>query len=160
MKSNNDPVKSNANYKQNKILFIDDNDDHWDLIRSTLNQCLPLATIVRAASSQQAQTLLEQWQYQEWEHPKLILLDLYLPENQDGWNLLEQIKAMPAPLSKIPVVMFSSSDSRADIRTAYQLGVSAYMIKPVSFEDWLSHFQTFCLYWWKTASLLPTQYTF
>jgi CheY-like chemotaxis protein len=158
MKNNIDQAKIKANFKLAKILVVDDSDDHWRLIQKAIQQVLAEVTSERAASPAQALTLLEEWQYQEWEVPKQILLDLYMPEAEDGWGLLRQIKSMPAPISQVPIVMLSSSTSSADIMKAYELGVSSYLVKPNNFEDWLTYFQELRTYWWETVSLPLLQY--
>ncbi|SOD89988.1 response regulator [Spirosoma fluviale] len=159
MKSNNEQVKIKANFNLAKVLVIDDSDDHWHLIQKALKTCLPEVASVRAASPQQALTLLKEWETQEWELPKQILLDLYLPDRKDGWGILQQIKAMPAPLNQIPIVMLSSSTDNYDILEAYQLGVSSYLVKPGSYDEWLAYFQELRAYWWETTTLPPLQFT-
>jgi CheY-like chemotaxis protein len=49
----------------------------------------------------------------------------------DGFHVLEFLKSNPA-MSLIPVVMLSSSDDADDIRQAYVLGASSYMVKPAT----------------------------
>lgn len=125
-----------------------------------MRQCISEVTAQRVSTIEQALTLLEDWRYQEWEIPKLILLDLYLPTNVDGLQLLRQIRAMSAPISKIPIVMLTSSTDRTDIEEAYQLGISAYMVKPIEFADWLTCFCQLRTYWLETVTLPPIQYRF
>ncbi|MVM38095.1 response regulator [Spirosoma sp. HMF3257] len=160
MKTNDAHSLIKANFKLAKVLIVEDNDDHWILIKQAMQQCLSEVTPVRVATPEQALTLLNEWHYQEWEIPKLILLDLYLPTIQAGWELLEQIKKMPSPLNQIRIVMLSSSEVPSDILKAYQLGVSSYLVKPASFADWVTYFQELRAYWWETVSLPPTQYSF
>ncbi len=67
-----------------------------------------------------------------YEFPSYILTDLKMAPG-DGFHLLEFLKNNPA-LSVIPVVMFSASEDSDDIRHAYLLGASSYMVKPGSIE--------------------------
>ena len=158
MKNNDGYLQNKANFRRAKLLAIEDNDDQWLLIQKALTEILPEITTVRVSTPAQALALLEEWQTQEWEIPKLILLDLYLPQNSDGWDLLQQIKKMPPPFNRIPIVMLSSSMSKTDIRTAYELGISSYLVKPVDFQEWLSYFRELRIYWWETVTLPPLQY--
>ncbi|SFC87527.1 response regulator [Spirosoma endophyticum] len=158
MKSNDSYQENKANFRQAKILVIDDNNDQWLLIQKAMQEVLPEVTVVWVSETTQALLLLEEWQTQEWEIPKMILLDLYMPENSDGWNLLQQIKRMPSPCDRIPIVMLSASINKTDIRTAYELGVSSYLIKPIDFQDWIAYFQELRTYWWETVTLPPLQY--
>ena len=160
MKKNEDQLTSRANFVLAKVLIVEDNDDHWYLIQQAMQQIIPEVKPVRAATPQQALSLLNEWRYQEWEVPKLILMDLYLPYSDDGWQLLEQIKAMPSPFQQIRIVMLSSSEITADIVKGYQLGITSYLVKPVIFADWLTYFRELRAYWWETVSLPVTQYTF
>ena len=62
-----------------------------------------------------------------------VLLDLKLPKI-DGLEVLEQIKADPA-LKFAPVLMLTSSREEQDLIRSHDLGVDAYVVKPVSFYD-------------------------
>jgi two-component system response regulator len=63
--------------------------------------------------------------------PAVILLDLKMPK-VDGIEVLRQIKGDPA-LKRIPVVMMTSSREEQDVLNSYELGVNAYVVKPVKF---------------------------
>ena len=144
-----------ANFRNAKVLIVEDKDDQWVLMSRAWQECLNEVTAVRVATIQQAMTLLDEWCHQEWEIPKLILLDLYLPQKEDGLQLLSWIKAMPAAINLIPVVMFSSSADPADIDQAYTSGIAAYLVKPVEFAEWLTYFLALRAYWWETVTLPP-----
>ncbi len=64
--------------------------------------------------------------------PKVILLDLKMPR-VNGIELLEKIKADDRT-KKIPVVVLTSSKEDPDIKRCYELGVNAYVVKPVNLE--------------------------
>ena len=158
MKSFHDQSRGKANFKRAKVLVIEDSDDHWLLIERAMQECLLEVTPVRAASPQQALAFLHEWQHQEWEIPKLVIQDLYLPDRAAGWQLLRQIKQMPAPFCQVPVIMLSSSNDCNDIMEAYSLGAASYLVKPTTFAGWLTYFQELRIYWWETVSLPPLQY--
>jgi CheY-like chemotaxis protein len=67
--------------------------------------------------------------------PVVILLDLKMPR-VDGLEVLRQIKSDPE-LKLIPVVMMTSSCEEQDVVRSYQLGVNAYVVKPVRFEQFI-----------------------
>jgi CheY-like chemotaxis protein len=160
MKSNDDQSRIKANFRRAKVLIIEDNEDQWVLIKRAMQQCISEVTPVRVATPAQALALLKEWESQEWEIPKLILLDLYLPESTDGWGLLQQIKNMPAPFKQIPIVMLSSSSVSTDIRKGYELGISSYVVKPIDYSEWITYIQELRAYWWETVSLPPLHYSF
>lgn len=159
MKSNQEQARIKANLRQSKVLIIDDSDDQWLLMKRAFQEALPEVTPVRVSAPDQATALLDEWRTQEWEIPKLILLDLYLPDNTDGWQLLKKIKSMPPPICQILVVMFSSSVNTTDITTAYELGVASYLVKPVNYESWVSYFMELRTYWWETVTLPPLHFS-
>ena len=66
-------------------------------------------------------------------HPLFVLLDLKMPK-MDGLEVLRQLKS-ETRLKNIPVVIFSSSGEQSDILRSYQLGVNAYVVKPVDFQQ-------------------------
>lgn len=67
--------------------------------------------------------------------PAVILLDLKMPK-VDGLEVLRQIKGDPR-LKVIPVVVMTSSREEQDLVNSYQLGVNAYVVKPVKFQDFV-----------------------
>ena len=77
--------------------------------------------------------------------PKLILLDLKLPK-VDGLQVLERIKS-DADLRQIPVVMLTSSREERDLVQSYQLGVNAYVVKPVGFQEFIQAVQEVGGFW-------------
>src|SRR5438445_200143 len=68
-------------------------------------------------------------------NPALVLLDLKMPK-VDGIEVLRQIKA-DSSLKSIPVVMLTSSREEQDLVRSYELGVNAYVVKPVAFHEFI-----------------------
>jgi CheY-like chemotaxis protein len=64
----------------------------------------------------------------------------------DGLEVLRQVKSDPA-LKNIPVVVLTSSDQDQDIVESYDLGVNAYVIKPVAFDKFVEVVKQLCLFW-------------
>lgn len=79
------------------------------------------------------------------EMPKLILLDLKMPR-VDG---LEVLKALKSDQSRrlIPVVIMTSSKEERDIVESYKLGVNAYIVKPVDFDQFVHAVTQVGLFW-------------
>ena len=77
--------------------------------------------------------------------PALVLLDLKMPK-MSGLDVLREMRAMPE-LASIPVVMMTSSREESDVATAYQLGCNAFVVKPVSFKDFIETVKTLGLFW-------------
>lgn len=158
MKCTGHSITGRTSSKPVRIFLVEDNEDQGTLIQKIVQQSLPNVQIVWARSPEQALVQLDAWTYQEWEIPKLILMDLYMPDRIDGLALLEYIKNMPFPLGQVPVVTFSSSDNSADILRTYELGASSYLKKPVDYDQWLLYFQTLGSYWLETVTLPANRY--
>jgi len=74
-----------------------------------------------------------------------MLLDLKLPK-VDGLEVLRQIKGDSA-LKMIPVVMMTSSRQEQDLLASYQLGVNAYVVKPLKFQDFVEAVKQVGVFW-------------
>lgn len=83
--------------------------------------------------------------------PGLILLDLNMPK-KDGREALREIKADPA-LRHIPVVVLTTSKAEEDIFRTYDLGVSSFITKPVSFQGLIEVMKTLGRYWFNMVEL-------
>lgn len=77
--------------------------------------------------------------------PSLLLLDLKLPK-VDGLEVLRQIKG-DAVLKIIPVVMMTSSRQESDLVESYRLGVNAYVVKPVKFQEFIDAVNQLSGFW-------------
>jgi CheY-like chemotaxis protein len=64
-------------------------------------------------------------------NPAVMLLDLKMPK-VNGLEVLRAMKTDPA-LRSVPVVMLTSSREEGDLVRSYELGVNAYVVKPVDF---------------------------
>ena len=77
--------------------------------------------------------------------PVLVLLDLKMPK-VDGMEVLRQIKEDPK-LKRIPVVMMTSSREERDLVRSYDLGVNAYVVKPVKFLEFVESVKQLGMFW-------------
>lgn len=85
--------------------------------------------------------------------PNLILLDLSMPR-KDGRETLAEIKSHPT-LHLIPVIIMTSSNNPDDIADCYRLGVNAYIVKPINFEEMVEVMRVLGQYWFDMVQL-PT----
>jgi DNA-binding response OmpR family regulator len=79
------------------------------------------------------------------ENPAVLLLDLKLPK-VNGLEVLQQIKADQA-LKVVPVVVLTSSREERDMMASYQLGVNAYVVKPVDFHEFVNAIKHLGIFW-------------
>ncbi|MGH2522848.1 MAG: response regulator [Anaerolineales bacterium] len=77
--------------------------------------------------------------------PVVVLLDLKMPK-VDGLEVLRQIKS-DERLRVVPVVMLTSSREERDLVASYRLGVNAYVVKPVGFQDFMDAIRELGLFW-------------
>lgn len=78
-------------------------------------------------------------------HPLVVLLDLKMPK-VDGLEVLRQVKG-DSMLRTIPVVVLTSSCQERDIVESYDLGVNAYVVKPVAFDRFVKVIKQLGLFW-------------
>jgi CheY-like chemotaxis protein len=78
-------------------------------------------------------------------NPAVVLLDLKMPK-MDGLEVLRQMRAHDS-LHSIPVVMLTSSAEERDVVESYALGVNAYVVKPVAFQDFIDAVRSLGLFW-------------
>jgi CheY-like chemotaxis protein len=83
--------------------------------------------------------------------PAIILLDLNMPK-KDGREALAEIKADDR-LRRIPVVVLSTSHEPADIAHAYDLGVSSFITKPVTYPGLVEVMRVWTHYWLGVVAL-------
>lgn len=77
--------------------------------------------------------------------PAVVLLDLKLPK-VDGLEVLEKVKSDPMQ-RQIPVVMLTSSREERDLLHSYELGVNAFVVKPVDFNAFFEAIQDLGMFW-------------
>ena len=78
-------------------------------------------------------------------NPAVVLLDLKLPK-VDGLEVLKEIRTS-AQLKSMPVVMLTSSKEEQDLVRSYELGVNAYVVKPVDFADFVRAIADLGIFW-------------
>jgi two-component system response regulator len=77
--------------------------------------------------------------------PAVVLLDLKMPK-VDGLEVLRQMKSDPQ-LRRIPVVIMTSSREEQDLLNSYELGVNAYVVKPVKFQEFVEAVKQVGAFW-------------
>jgi CheY-like chemotaxis protein len=78
-------------------------------------------------------------------NPAVVLLDLKLPK-VDGIQVLEQVRA-DAALKAVPVVMLTTSREERDLVRSYALGVNAFVVKPVAFDEFIQGIRDLGVFW-------------
>ena len=126
------------------VLLIEDNQDDIDLTLHSFRRHNFANEIKVAIDGEEALRYLEQSK-DELARLGLILLDLKLPKIS-GLEILERIKT-DRHLSRIPVVVLTSSGEAKDVDECYRLGVNSYIVKPVDFRKFMETLRTLGFYW-------------
>ena len=114
-----------AGNEKKKILIVDDDGIHLDMVESVLQNDYE---IYKASSGKEAMGTFYQGLV-----PELILLDLIMP-GMDGWDTYNRIKAISG-LHDIPIAFFTVSSDPKDIQHAHEIGAVDYIKKPYDNDD-------------------------
>jgi CheY-like chemotaxis protein len=131
-----------------KILLVEDDPKDVELTLSALDDNnIANEVVVTRDGTEALDYLYRRGSYAgRAEHdPLLILLDLKLPK-VDGLQVLRQLKSDDR-LKLIPVVMLTSSNEEKDVVRSYNLGVNAYVVKPVDFDEFAAAIRQLGLFW-------------
>lgn len=130
------------------ILLVEDNPHDLELTLVALERSqLANEVIVLRDGAEALDYLFRRNAYTERSdgNPAVLLLDLKLPKI-DGLQVLDAIR-QSEELRSIPVVMLTSSREEPDLSRAYQLGVNAYVVKPVEFKEFVSAISDLGIFW-------------
>ena len=140
---------------RSKILIVEDNPDHVEMIRTALMDLIPSDKIYTVNHGEDAINFLyRQGEYEDKKispRPSLILLDLKLPR-MDGFEVLMQIKS-DEHLRSIPVILLSTSVDRCEIIRGYQYGANSYVTKPLKYDEFINRIRHIHNYWSQTNTL-------
>ncbi len=130
------------------ILLVEDNPHDLELTLVALERSqLANEVIVMRDGAEALDYLFRRNAYADRSdgNPAVLLLDLKLPK-VDGLQVLDAIR-QSEELRSIPVVMLTSSREEPDLTRAYQLGVNAYVVKPVEFKEFVSAISDLGIFW-------------
>jgi CheY-like chemotaxis protein len=129
-------------------IFAEDNENDVELILEALRGHRVANDIVVVRNGADALDYLyrrRRFAERSPENPGLMLLDLKMPKI-DGLEVLRQMKGDPR-LRTIPVVVLTSSREEQDVLLTYDLGVNAYVVKPVVFPDFMEAVKVLGQFW-------------
>jgi CheY-like chemotaxis protein len=117
-----------------RILLVEDDDDHAELVERALDDHGMSVEVTRVEDGAEAlEYLLRRGPWASAPRPDVVFLDLRLPR-VDGLEVLRQIKATP-DLVGLPIVVLTTSAADRDVVNAYESHVNAYVVKPVDHEN-------------------------
>jgi CheY-like chemotaxis protein len=136
------------------ILLADDDEEDRELARDALQDSRLANEMKFVVDGQDLLDYLRhegRWAEQYAPRPGIILLDLNMPK-MDGREALAEMKADDS-LRRIPVVVLTTSKDEADVLSSYDLGVSSFITKPVTFGGLVDVMKTWTQYWFEIVEL-------
>lgn len=130
------------------ILLVEDNPKDLELTLVALGKSRLANEVVVARDGEEALDYLHcrgEYATRPQGNPAVVLLDLKLPK-VDGLEVLQTIKK-DNNLRSMPVVVLTSSREEQDLLKSYQLGVNAYVVKPVGFAEFIEAVQDLGVFW-------------
>jgi two-component system response regulator len=125
------------------ILLVEDNIEDAEMILRVLKKFFPTNQIHHLRDGEEALNYLYNERLENF--PKMILLDLKMPK-VDGLEVIRKMKS-DEKRKIVPIVALTSSMEDRDVIESYQLGVNAYIVKPVDFEKFNTVIQQIGLFW-------------
>ena len=105
-----------------KILIVDDQPEIRRLFSITLGTSY---NVLEAEDGSAALEIIRQ------QHPAVVLLDIMMPGDLDGLQVLDAIRSDPLLIGTL-VVIVSARGQSADVQIGQQRGADAYFVKPFS----------------------------
>ncbi len=130
------------------VLLVEDNQDDIILTQEAFSEARIHLNLYTSRDGVQA---LEFLNNPNNPKPDLILLDLNMPR-KDGRETLEEIKAHPQ-FKRIPVIILTTSEAEKDIISAYDKNANSYIVKPVSFDQFIEVVQALEEFWFSIVKL-------
>lgn len=131
-----------------RILLVEDNPNDVEMVLDGLGEYNLANEVVVARDGVEALDYLfrrKEFAGREEGNPAVVLLDLKLPK-VDGIEVLKAVKA-DEQLKFIPVVVLTSSREERDLVESYRLGVNAYVVKPVDFQEFARAVKELGIFW-------------
>ena len=130
------------------ILLVEDDKRDLELTLVALERSrLSNEVIVVRDGAQALDYLLREGDFRTREEgsPAVVLLDLKMPK-VNGLEVLQKMRSTSG-LRSTPVVMLTSSQEESDVVRSYELGVNAYVVKPVEFKQFVTAIADLGVFW-------------
>lgn len=130
------------------ILLVEDSPKDAELTLAALERCQLCNDVIVVRDGAEALDYLRSqgaYQGRARPDPSVVLLDLKMPK-VDGLEVLEQVRSDPA-LRHTPIVMLTSSREEKDLVKSYELGVNAFVVKPVDFQEFFEAIRDLGMFW-------------
>jgi len=130
------------------ILLAEDNPKDVELTLEALSDYSLANRVVVVRDGVEAMDYLRcegKYKMRKPDNPAVTILDIKMPR-MDGIEVLQAIRTNPT-LKMIPVVMLTSSREEQDLVRSYELGINAYVVKPVRFSEFIEAVKHIGVFW-------------
>jgi CheY-like chemotaxis protein len=132
-----------------RILLIEDDLGEAILAQRTLTKIDPSIEVIRLKNGED---FLSYYKKDEDRHRiSLAIMDLHMP-SLDGLQVLRKLHEQK-DRPPFPIVLFTSSEDKREVREAYALGTSAFVTKPVTTEGYREALENIVNFWLVTNRL-------
>jgi CheY-like chemotaxis protein len=141
-------IKIYSMEKLPRILYAEDNSNDVELTLAALGDINLINQIDVVRDGEEALDYLffrNKYVNRDRVMPALVLLDLKMPK-KDGIEVLEAIRNS-SDHANLPVVMLTSSQMETDIYRSYKLGVNAFVVKPIDFQEFVKTIKSIGYFW-------------
>jgi CheY-like chemotaxis protein len=135
-------------YELKTILLAEDNPQDVELTIEALDKHNIANEVIAVRDGVEAMEFLNcegKYINRKKGNPAVLLLDIKMPR-MDGIEVLQAIRENEK-LKNLPVVMLTSSREEPDLIKCYELGVNAYVVKPVDFKDFVEAVKHIGIFW-------------
>lgn len=133
-----------------KVILVEDNLADVELVKLSVRELENPVDLVHVGDGQE---LLNFLQTATLSDIALILLDLNMPR-VSGIDVLRHMQDNPS-YKKVPVVMFTTSNSKSDIMKCYELGAKAFVCKPLDIFEFNNSIRSIVEFW-TGINMLPS----
>lgn len=130
------------------VLVVEDDQLTFELLQRLAGQYFPEATFISLASPT---TTLAYLNSNPEKRPKLILLDIALCSDADGFILLQELRTHFN--GQVPIIMLTNSENQQHVWQSYADGATAFTTKPSNLQDWKTYMDTLKSYWYEINTL-------
>lgn len=157
MKNSKDDTIRNRMLERQTVLLVDDSENDLFLMRMAFERADFNVGLTEAHSGDEAIAYLSgEGAFADrvaYPLPSVVLLDLHMP-HKNGFEVLEWARGR-ASLSGMSIVVMTASMRPEDVKKAFDLGASSYLVKPLNLDDLVT--MVACLEQWSRMNYFPPQ---
>ncbi len=132
------------------ILIVDDDAEDSEFFTTVVQQINPVIQVTMAANKGELFQCLQQGQ------PDIVFIDSFLQQDS-GHQSISEIKAHPH-FTHLPIIMYTGAADAKSIASAFDVGASAYIVKPHSLQEIKTVLETILATNWDSAVSPQKQY--